>query len=93
MPRLHNLAWLALVRFGQPFSEDRQMERPNWFHDACSECGDGATAEQIAREVSARPEFIGAIQKELDRKVDSKVAGPSQSQRIARSLAEALTAR
>ena len=69
------------------------MMRPNWFDDACSECGPGSTAQQIAREVSGRPEFVGAIQRELDRDVESGIMGPGLSQRIAKALAETITAR
>jgi hypothetical protein len=69
------------------------MMKPNWFDEAVGELESGATAEQIAREVSGRPEFVGAIQSELNRKVDPKVMGPSLSQRIGRALAEAITAR
>lgn len=69
------------------------MMKPNWFDGACGDCGEGATAEQIAREVSGRPEFVEAIQRELDRNVDPKVMGPSLSQRIGRALAETITAR
>lgn len=69
------------------------MMKPNWFDEACSQCGQGATAEQIAREVSERPEFLKAIQSELDRKVDPKAMGASLSQRIGRALAETITAR
>ena len=72
---------------------DGQMMKPNWFDDACGDAGDGATAEQIAAEVARRPEFVGAIQREIDRKVDPKIMGPSLSQRIGRAVAETITAR
>jgi len=65
--------------------------RNHWFEDAIEEAGEGATAEQIAAEISRRPEFLDAIQRELDRPVATVVAGPTLPQRIGRAVADAIT--